>query len=67
MFCPNCGNKLVEGAEFCSECGKRINQKVEMQEKGSLGRKECCHIGGKDSVRGIGRVKKSDGKAEQGN
>ena len=56
MFCPNCGNKLVEGAEFCSECGKRINQKVEMQEKGSLGRKECCHIGGKDSVRGIGRV-----------
>lgn len=25
MFCPNCGNKLPEGAVFCSGCGKAVN------------------------------------------
>src|SRR5690606_33485938 len=25
MFCPNCGNKLPEGAEFCIGCGKAVN------------------------------------------
>jgi hypothetical protein len=25
MFCPNCGNKLPEGAEFCIDCGKTVN------------------------------------------
>src|SRR5690554_5977531 len=25
MFCPNCGNKLPEGAEFCIDCGKAVN------------------------------------------
>ncbi len=24
MFCPNCGNKLPEGAAFCSSCGAKI-------------------------------------------
>ena len=24
MFCPNCGNKLPEGAAFCSGCGAKI-------------------------------------------
>jgi len=24
MFCPNCGNKLPEGAAFCSGCGVKI-------------------------------------------
>ena len=24
MFCPNCGNKLSEGAAFCSSCGAKI-------------------------------------------
>jgi ribosomal protein L40E len=24
MFCPNCGNKLPEGAAFCSNCGAKI-------------------------------------------
>ena len=23
MFCPNCGNKLLEGAAFCSGCGEK--------------------------------------------
>lgn len=26
VFCDNCGSKLVEGASFCSECGKRLNK-----------------------------------------
>jgi hypothetical protein len=25
MFCPYCGNKLPDDAEFCSECGKKIS------------------------------------------
>ncbi len=24
-FCPNCGNKLEEGSNFCSKCGTSIN------------------------------------------
>lgn len=24
MFCPNCGNKVKEGAKFCGECGNKI-------------------------------------------
>ena len=32
MFCPNCGSKLIEGAEFCSECGKRISQNMTKEE-----------------------------------
>lgn len=24
MFCPNCGNNLAEGAQYCSFCGKTI-------------------------------------------
>lgn len=26
MFCPNCGNKLPEGAAFCSGCGAKLQQ-----------------------------------------
>lgn len=26
MFCPNCGNKLEDGAVFCTSCGVRIAQ-----------------------------------------
>lgn len=26
MFCPNCGNKLPEGAAFCSGCGAKLKQ-----------------------------------------
>lgn len=25
MFCSNCGNKLSDGAKFCSECGSPVN------------------------------------------
>lgn len=28
-FCPNCGNKLNEGADFCTNCGKMIAAKKE--------------------------------------
>lgn len=24
MFCPNCGNKIGEGALFCSSCGNKV-------------------------------------------
>lgn len=24
-FCPNCGNQLIDGANFCMNCGLRIN------------------------------------------
>ena len=24
MFCPNCGNKLIDGARFCDACGTKI-------------------------------------------
>ncbi|WP_148237881.1 zinc-ribbon domain-containing protein, partial [Staphylococcus aureus] len=23
-FCPECGNKLIDGAKFCPECGYKI-------------------------------------------
>lgn len=26
MFCPKCGAKLVDGAEFCSKCGVQLNK-----------------------------------------
>lgn len=26
MYCPECGNKIEEGARFCSECGTKIEQ-----------------------------------------
>jgi len=25
MFCSNCGNVLVDGAKFCSSCGKQVD------------------------------------------
>ncbi len=25
MFCPKCGNELVEGAAFCSNCGRPVD------------------------------------------
>lgn len=24
MFCPNCGNQLADGAQFCNKCGTRL-------------------------------------------
>ena len=24
MYCRNCGNKIVEGDKFCSECGTKV-------------------------------------------
>ena len=29
MFCSNCGNKLPDGARFCSFCGVRVAEEVE--------------------------------------
>ncbi|MDO5814377.1 MAG: zinc-ribbon domain-containing protein [Methanobrevibacter sp.] len=26
MFCPSCGEELVENAKFCKSCGKEIRQ-----------------------------------------
>lgn len=28
MFCPNCGNKLMDGASFCSSCGAKKMSKT---------------------------------------
>ncbi len=28
MFCPNCGNKLPDGAAFCSSCGMKMQANV---------------------------------------
>jgi len=25
MFCTNCGTKIVDGSNFCGNCGKRVN------------------------------------------
>ena len=25
MFCPNCGNQLADGAQFCNKCGARLD------------------------------------------
>lgn len=31
-FCPNCGSKIVKGAEYCMNCGTKIyNQSVSVQ------------------------------------
>ncbi len=32
MFCSNCGNKLIDGAKFCSECGAKVAVSVEIPE-----------------------------------
>jgi len=35
-FCPNCGKKIIEGADVCIGCGKFLNKKpakVEVNEK----------------------------------
>ena len=31
-FCPDCGTRLVEGANFCPECGKSITPAVKPEE-----------------------------------
>lgn len=28
MFCPNCGNKVEEGALFCGECGTKLTEQI---------------------------------------
>lgn len=33
MFCQNCGNKIKEGAEFCSFCGTEAKAISEKQEE----------------------------------
>lgn len=32
MFCSACGNKLIEGADYCSNCGLKIEWKTEEKE-----------------------------------
>ena len=32
-FCPECGNKLIEGAKFCPECGKKLIEIVPEETK----------------------------------
>lgn len=29
MFCPNCGNEIPDGAQFCGKCGCSTNGKVD--------------------------------------
>lgn len=31
--CPNCGNQVNEGSEFCSYCGSKLNQTVEVKQE----------------------------------
>ena len=26
MHCGNCGDQLIEGAQFCNKCGSRVNE-----------------------------------------
>lgn len=40
MFCPNCGNKVEEGEEFCGFCGARIAGTSENEEYTRNGAKE---------------------------
>ena len=43
MFCPKCGNQLVDSAEFCSNCGNRLSsgadQPAPEKKKNSSGKK----------------------------
>ena len=32
MFCPNCGNRVEDGEEFCTSCGARIAGTPEIEE-----------------------------------
>ena len=29
MYCNNCGNELIAGAKFCSNCGAPVNQEAD--------------------------------------
>ena len=40
MYCKYCGNKLSEGAKFCSKCGKPVNEKTEAQFQNPKGEKQ---------------------------
>lgn len=40
MFCPNCGNRVEDGEEFCASCGARIAGTPENEEYARNGAKE---------------------------
>ena len=33
MKCPKCGNELDKNTKYCSNCGKKIKQKISQDEK----------------------------------
>lgn len=35
MLCPKCGAELKEGDKFCSSCGARISEEIEMASVGA--------------------------------
>lgn len=37
MYCPKCGNELVEGTKFCGKCGSSITQAATSASQGSSG------------------------------
>lgn len=48
MKCQHCGNELLEGAKFCSQCGKPVAEKLICPEcgyEGEAGMIFCIHCG----------------------
>ena len=40
-YCSNCGSKLPEDAEFCTECGQRANSALQPQAQAKPKKKWC--------------------------
>lgn len=46
-FCKNCGNKIIDGAEFCTECGAKITVINDNEYSRPMSEKQCPQCGEK--------------------
>lgn len=44
-FCKNCGSKLIDDAEFCTECGVKVTNINDNEYNSSMSKKQCPQCG----------------------
>lgn len=49
MYCENCGNELIEGAKFCSDCGKQ-SKIVSAENSGNTEMSIFSNVGGDNNT-----------------